>query len=85
MWISPSEEGFEVRDVLEGGPAWKAGLRPRQQILSVNGVDAKKLDIFALREDLKDPQYQKVTVAIKTNTGIRQVTIFLKDLISMPE
>jgi len=82
MWISPSEMGFQILDVLEGGPAWNAGLRAHQVILSVNGVDSTKLDILKLREELKDSRTTQVMALVRDGSRTTTVSISLKNLIT---
>ena len=42
----PSTDGFVVRDVIDGSPAHKAGLRPYDVITSINGVELNDADTF---------------------------------------
>ncbi|MNU08508.1 hypothetical protein D3C72_2545870 [compost metagenome] len=67
--------------MLQGGPAWVAGLRSNQMILAINGVTTSEIDILTLREQLKDPQHKKMTVLVQEGSQTATVTVYLKNLI----
>jgi hypothetical protein len=80
LWISPIQNGFQILDVLENGPAWNSGLRTGQVILAVNNVPASNLNIFTLREQLKDPNTLEVTVLVQEGARVFATRILLKNL-----
>jgi hypothetical protein len=84
MWISEASNGFQVRDVVEGGPAWNAGVRTNQVILAINDVDAKTIDLLNLREQIKDRRAKKITVLVQDGSGTAKLTLILQDLITTP-
>lgn len=82
MWIALGAAGaFEIRDVLEGGPAWTAGLRAQQIILAVDGVPTASMNVLKLREQLKDPVRAQVELKISDGKNINSVVVVLRDLI----
>jgi hypothetical protein len=81
MWIAPSAGGLQIMDVLENGPAWNAGLRPQQLILSIDGVNAEEIDVLALREQLKDSLRKQIIVDVRGGSRTGTVSVFLRDLI----
>jgi hypothetical protein len=83
MWIAPSSEGFLIMDVFENSPAWNAGLRAGQQILSVNGAAASSMSVLRVREQLKDPKIKQVILVVKYGGRTGTVSVFLRDLLSL--
>jgi hypothetical protein len=70
-----------VRQVLKGGPAQAAGLRPGDEIVSVNGVRADALGLPAVRERLKAPRAASVLVVYERGGERRRANIQLRDLL----
>lgn len=81
MWIAPAQNGFLVMDVLEQGPAWNAGIRAGDKILWVNGVEASKINIFQVREQLKNPELRQMVFNIQQSDSTTQVSVYLRDLL----
>jgi hypothetical protein len=53
MWINFANGGFEVFDVVNGGPAEKAGLEPGDLITKVDGRPASVWKLYNLRQSLR--------------------------------
>lgn len=68
---------FAVASVVAGGPAAKAGLKPGDAILSVNGIGAAKLGNWGLR-DIFDRAKEGQAVVLGMANG-RKVTLKLVD------
>lgn len=69
-----------VYDVIENSPAAKAGIRKGDEILSINGRNAKNPDLSQIREILtKEGRVVKITV--KNRYGTRTVSFMLEELI----
>jgi hypothetical protein len=81
MWVAPSSEGFLIMDVLENGPAWNAGLRTGQQILSVNSKAATGMSVLRVREQLKDPKIKQIILTIQYGAHTETVSVFLRGLL----
>ncbi|MBI3662207.1 MAG: aspartyl protease family protein [Acidobacteria bacterium] len=82
MWMNLADGVFEVIDVIAGGPAAEAGIKPGDRILSINGKTPAQLSLPAARVKLKsDPPGTKVRVKVKTGEQTREATIVLRDLV----
>lgn len=82
MWFNQSPQGFEVVDVTPGTPAQQAGLEPGVIILAVDGVPARKLHLYAVRQKLRaDPPGTVVTLRVKDGSSVTDVKVTLRDLV----
>jgi S1-C subfamily serine protease len=52
---SSIRRGVQVREVTANGPAWKAGIRARDTVLSVNGVEVVDARAFLLMIAQSEP------------------------------
>lgn len=77
MWVERGERGFEVVDVVAGGPAQSAGLVPGDVIVAVDGVRAAATSLASLRGLLRGPAGRKVRLAVDGG-AVKVVT--LRDL-----
>jgi len=77
LWVERGERGFEVVDVVAGGPAAQAGLTPGNVIVAVDGVRASATTLASLRSALRGAPGRKVRLAIEGG-GVKVVT--LRDL-----
>ena len=53
-WFNVDDDAFKVIDVTKGGPAEQAGLKIGDEIAAIDGVPAKDLHLYAVRERLRD-------------------------------
>lgn len=71
----PAEEGMRLLDVLPGGPAWQAGLRPGDVIVAVNGVKfADRTEFYSLLQSSFLPpsvDYISLSAGAAKNTVIK--------------
>ena len=82
MWLNQGEAGFEVIDVVPGGPAAQAALRSGDRILAVDGRKATELDLPGIRGRFKsDPAGTQVRLTIRSGEATREVVLTLKELV----
>ncbi len=82
MWLNQGESGFEVIDVVPGGPAAQAALRTGDRILAVDGRKATELDLPGLRGRFKsEPSGTEVRLTVRSGEATRDVVLTLKDLV----
>lgn len=71
----PADEGMRLLDVLPGGPAWQAGLRPGDVIVAVNGVKfADRTEFYSLLQSSFLPpsvDYISLSAGAAKNTVIK--------------
>lgn len=82
LWLGRHGAQFAVFDVIAGGPADIAGLRKGDVVTEIDRSKVETLDLFAIREKLRDPGYNE-PVLIDYARGRRagQATVRLRDLL----
>ncbi|MEJ0027048.1 MAG: aspartyl protease family protein [Rhizomicrobium sp.] len=82
LWLGRHGARFEAFDVIAGGPADIAGLRKGDIVTEIDRSKVETLDLFAIREKLRDPGYNE-PVLIDYLRGGRagQATLRLRDLL----
>ncbi len=67
---------------IEGTPAWKAGLKPGDKILKINGKPTKNMSLLEAVKLLRGPKGTKVTISIlrKGWTELKDITL-VRDVI----
>ncbi len=82
LWLGRHGAQFEVFDVIAGGPADIAGLRTGDIVTEIDRSKVETLDLFAIREKLRDPGYNE-PVLIDYLRGGRagQASLRLRDLL----
>src|SRR6195952_2153364 len=85
MQIRPQGDKIYVLAPFEGSPAFKAGIRPGDQIMAVDGVSTEKLDSTKVASMLKGPRATHVVVTM-TREGADKPLIFdlVRDEIPRP-
>jgi hypothetical protein len=82
MWINRGAVGFEVVDVVPGGPAGEAGIKAGDRITAVDGADPTRLSLSDLRLRLRtDAPGTRVRVKLFSGGTERETTIVLRDLV----
>jgi hypothetical protein len=82
MWMNLTEGAFGVIDVVAGGPAAQAGIKPGDKILAIDGKSPAQLPLPQARIKLKsDTPGTEVRLKIESGGKQRDVIIILKDLI----
>jgi len=67
-----------VYSVDEGSPAFKQGIRSRDNIVSVNGQDSSNLTMDSIRRILRAGDGQQVALQVKRGTSVLGFRIALK-------
>ena len=82
LWLGRHGAQFEAFDVIAGGPADIAGLRKGDIVTEIDRSKVETLDLFAIREKLRDPGYNE-PVLIDYLRGGRpgQASVRLRDLL----
>jgi hypothetical protein len=82
MWLNTCAEGFEVMDVVKGGPADASGIRVGDRIAAIDGKPAEKLALPAVRAKLRsEPVGTVLALTLITKDGNREVRLVLRDVI----
>jgi hypothetical protein len=82
MWINRGAEGFEVVDVVAGGPAAAAGLTVGDRITAIAGAPAGQLALPTVRERFRtEPAGTKITLAVTRDGTSRSLELVLRDLV----
>jgi hypothetical protein len=82
LWFNQSAEGFAVVDVTKGAPADRAGFKPGDVIVGVNGTPASALKLYELRKQLRDEAPGTVvTFTVRRGDTQQSVPVTLRDLI----
>jgi Aspartyl protease/PDZ domain len=81
-WLNMADGGFEVLDVVPGGPAAEAGLKVGDRVLAVDGKAATQISLPEFRERLRsDAPGSKLVLRIASGGATREVTLTLRDLV----
>ena len=78
VWIERGRRGFEVVDVVAGGPADVAGMKAGDVVIAVDGQDVAAMSLAAARARLKGAAGRKVRLTID---GGAQRIVTLRDLV----
>ena len=78
VWIERGDKGYEVVDIVAGGPAAAAGVRAGDLIVAINGKVWTAIPLSAVRAELKAPPGHKVR--LKMDGGAERV-VTTRDLI----
>lgn len=81
LWLGRSGTDFEVFDVVPNSPAARGGIKKGDIVTAIDGAPARRLDLFATREELKSPGERAVSLTIKDGSHSKVVTIALHDLV----
>jgi membrane-associated protease RseP (regulator of RpoE activity) len=78
LWIERADKGYEVVDVVAGGPAATAGVKAGDMIVGINGKAWTSMPLAAVRAELKAAPGRKVR--LKMDGGSERV-VTTRDLI----
>ena len=82
LWLNRAADGFEVANVVPGGPAAEAALKTGDLILAVDGRKAVELTLPDLRDRLRaDPPGTRVKLTVRSGEATRDVVLTLRDLV----
>jgi S1-C subfamily serine protease len=80
MWLSQAGQNFAVADVIAGGPADMAGVRPGDTILEIDGASTASLVLPVVREQLERRSAgDRVKLLLQSGDRRRVVVIRLQD------
>ncbi len=75
------EPYYEVEKVREGTPAYLAGIRKEDKIISLNGNFGKDLSLQKINETLSKKEGKKIRVKVKRGKQTLSFTFYLKAFI----
>ncbi|MGD0191487.1 MAG: aspartyl protease family protein [Rhizomicrobium sp.] len=82
LWINASTNGFKVVDVTAHTPAEDAGLKADDEIVAVDGTDAKSITLSDMRAMLRDkPAGSIMKLTVQRDRERKTIAITLRDLI----
>ncbi|HJS89254.1 MAG TPA: aspartyl protease family protein [Steroidobacteraceae bacterium] len=81
LWLGRSGDDFEVFGVVSNSRAARSGIKKGDIVTAIDGVPTKRLDLFAIREQLKSPGRKSDSFTIKEGSHSKVVTVALHDLI----
>ena len=82
MWINGSAGGYAVVAVTAHGPVEQAGIKPGDEITTVNGKPASSIPVYEMRKELRDDPVGTVfTFGVKRASQTSTVNVTLRDLI----
>lgn len=82
LWMGQNGRRFTVLDVISGGPAQEAGVRPGDAILAIDGEDTEKLVLPDIRQSMRRrPTGSKVVLLLESQGKRHTAVITLRDLV----
>ncbi|MBK1988609.1 PDZ domain-containing protein [Sphaerospermopsis aphanizomenoides BCCUSP55] len=81
--LNPQTGGLEVITPIEGSPAQKAGLRPRDRILKIEGLSTENLTLDEAATRMRGPIGTVVTLLIGRDGEADQEIILVRDRIEL--
>jgi hypothetical protein len=82
MWINLAEDGFTVVDVVRGGPAEQAGIKPGDTILAIDGRTFEELGLSTARQRLRtEAPGTRLRAKVRSGSADRDVVLVLRELI----
>ena len=81
LWLGRDSGEFKVFDVIPGSPADLSGIKKGDLVTAVDGTPARRLDLFAVREELKSSARRSVLLTVERDARPSVVRVGLRDLI----
>jgi C-terminal processing protease CtpA/Prc len=82
IWLNQASDGLAVVDVMKDAPADRAGLKPGDVIVAVDGKPAGSLKLYEVRKRLRDEgPGTVVTFTVRRGGAQKAVAVTLRDLI----
>ena len=79
--LSPFFPVTEVLSVWENSPAFRAGVKPSDQVVEVNGNSAYKMTVSEIRKIFETPSTHPLKLLLKRGENEIEVSIDIKDKI----
>ena len=71
---------FTVSNVMENSPAWEAGFRENDQVISVNSSGIKDLTLNDINLLLRQRQNKKINMTVLRNGKEMKSTFYLREI-----
>lgn len=81
MYLNKRPNWFDVVDVVKGGPADEAEIRPGDRIVSMDGKKASAWTVPEVRSRLRGPAGTRVDLILERGDSRRHVVLILKELV----
>jgi hypothetical protein len=81
MYLNKRSNWFEVMEVVEGGPADRAGIRLADRIVSIDGRKASGWTLPDVWLKLRGPVNTRINMTVERAKSTHQVVVVLKDLV----
>jgi hypothetical protein len=82
MWINARDRCFQIMDITPGGPAAEAGLKVGDQIIAIDGIPVKAIELSDFRAKLRDENPGTVVnLMARDAKGVRRVPLKLRSQI----
>jgi hypothetical protein len=82
LWVNQGDAGFEIMDVVAGGPGAAAGLKVGDVIVAVDGKPATTVALLALRLRFRtDPAGTRVILKVRSGAQEKELGLVLRDLV----
>ena len=71
---------FTISNVLEKSPAWEAGFRENDQVISINSTSHKELTLNDINLLLRQRQNKKINMTVLRNGVEYKSTFYLREI-----
>jgi C-terminal processing protease CtpA/Prc len=75
------EPYYEIERVRENTPAWEAGIKVEDKIMSLNGIRGKDLSLELINNTLSKKDGKKINLTVKRGDQILEFTFYLEAFI----
>jgi len=75
------EPYYEIERVRENTPAWEAGIKVEDKIMSLNGIRGKDLSLELINNTLSKKDGKKINLTVKRGDQILEFTFYLEGFI----
>lgn len=76
--VREDRQGFDIIDVIEGGPAKEAGLQAGDVLIAINGTDITGLEISSISPLIRGEENTDVTLIVRRDAEAKTVTVTRK-------
>ncbi|GAA5035569.1 hypothetical protein GCM10011506_32260 [Marivirga lumbricoides] len=75
------EPYYEIEEVRKGTPAYEAGIRAKDILLSLNNTKSKNLDLDMINNTLSKKAGKKIKIKVKRNDEVIETEFYLEEFI----